>query len=1071
MSKFDLEYEKLNSGQESAVGQIDGPLLVIAGPGTGKTQLLAMRVANILKKTDTDPYSILCLTFTNKAAVNMKDRIIKLTDGEGSGVIVKTFHSFAAEVMNSYPDYFWNSASLSVAPASVQLDVIESIVSELPLDNPLALKFAGQYTLLNDIQSSINLAKDAGLTPDKLADIINSNLDYIDSIKEDLIDIFSARLSVKSLGSLLDKVEKLPEQNEKYFSFPLISFKKVLTENLNRSIELDKELNATKNTGALKKKLVQNIGGQPQVYEEIKRNKWWLELAEVYRLYREEMHTRGFYDYSDMLVEVIKQIESNPEILADLQDKYLYVLIDEFQDTNQAQLKIAQMVAGHHTDEGQPNLMAVGDDDQSIFKFNGAELSNTMNFKREYPEGNLVVLTENFRSSQDVLDQSRKVIELASNRLVDRFPDLDKSLIAKNPPKEKSEILAEKYTSREEQLSSVAEKIKKSYAKDRNIAVLARNHDSLIKMASLLKQMEVPVRYEQQSNILEHEMVEQAYLVIKLLNSIAEGDKPSTDALIHKIIRHPMWQIKPTELWRLAKNNFRNADWLSSMAITEDKKTKDLYNWFLWLSQESSRQPLAVTLEYILGLRGNKQFKSPMKEYFLEKDKGVGTYFHGLSAIQLLRSLVSDFSKSNNPNLADLIRFFEININNRKIIADESPFVSGKDSVDLLTVHKSKGLEFDDVYIVDVIEKNWQPRRHSRKPPMNLPLLPNGDEVDDFVRLLYVAITRAKQNVYISGFTQDHAGGDVALSPILLASFDVSPAKPIKQSKLLDVLEQHLYWPDLSKASELDILKARLETYNLSVTDLINFLDLENAGPQYFKERNLLRLPEAKNPSAAHGTAMHAAMEYAQILTNRGEFKLNEVNDRYIEALSNENLSIAEHTRFSKQGIQMLDQLFIKYKYSLVKGAQTEQKLKDIVIGTARISGKLDLIYDNDDVVEVSDYKTGKGITSFYSKAQTSQIKSWRYKKQLCFYNLLLANSGRLKEKQFIGKMVFLETDDPKYLELQYSPSEEEVVEISKLAQAGWKKIINLELPDTSKYSNDYAGIQLFEKDLIENNI
>ena len=161
--EFLAAYDELNDEQRQAVDALEGPVLVVAGPGTGKTQLLSTRVANILKSTDAKPANVLCLTYTNKAAINMKERIIRLAGPEGGKLPVKTFHSFAGEIMNLYPDYFWNAARLGVAPDSVQLEVIESIVSQLPLDNPLALKFAGQYTLLSDIKRAIGLAKDAGL--------------------------------------------------------------------------------------------------------------------------------------------------------------------------------------------------------------------------------------------------------------------------------------------------------------------------------------------------------------------------------------------------------------------------------------------------------------------------------------------------------------------------------------------------------------------------------------------------------------------------------------------------------------------------------------------------------------------------------------------------------------------------------------------------------------------------------------------------------------------------------------------------------------------------------------------
>lgn len=1070
MADYDSEYKKLNKGQQNAVDTIDGPLLVIAGPGTGKTQLLAMRVANILKSTDTDQYSILCLTFTNKAAVNMKERIIKLTNGGGSGVNVKTFHSFAAEIMNSYPDEFWSGANLVVAPESVQLDIIESIISELPLDNPLALKFAGNYTLLNDIQSSINLVKDAGLTPEELSGIVNSNIDYIESIKDDLISIFSPRLSVKKLSQLLESVQKLPDQKDT-FNFPFISYKQALVENLSAALDKDIESGSTKNTGLFKRQIIQTVEGHTGPFEEIKRNNWWGELAKVYENYRNEMHQRGFYDYSDMLVEVISHLKNDPSMLADLQEKYLYVLIDEFQDTNPAQLALARMVAEHYADEGKPNIMAVGDDDQSIYKFNGAELSNMMNFKREYKGGNLVVLTDNYRSSQDILDYSEKVIDMASSRLVNKFEGLDKKLISKENFKE-SVVLAEKFNSREEQLSSVANKVAKDKKDGLSVAVIARGHDSLIKIASLLQQINVPIHYERQSNILDHEIVDQVYLVINLLDSLQSGDKNSVNATIHRVIRHPMWGIDPEVLWDLAKDNFDKPDWVKSLNISKDKSAKTTGEWFLWLARESSRQPLAVTIEHILGLRGNSDFTSPIRTYFLDEKQDFGTYFHGLSAIQLLRSLVSEFSKTGNPSLGDLVRFFEVNRNNKKIIADESPFVSGKDGVQLLTVHKSKGLEFDSVYIVDLIEKNWQPRQNAKRSPLNLPLRPALDDADDYIRLLYVAITRARRKLYLSAYAKDHAGSDIPIYPVLLSSFNLVDARESKKENLTQIIESHLHWPDLKKANEIEVLKARLHTYNLSVTDLINFLDLENAGPQYFKEKNLLRLPEAKTPSLSHGTAMHAALEYAQIMTNKNIFNLEQTINEYEKSLESEQMSVAEFKKFSKHGKEMLKRFFIDYSFHLEAGDKPEQKMKDIAIDNARLSGKLDSVKYAKDYVEVVDYKTGKGIASIHSAAKNLEGKIWRYKIQLTFYKLLLEGAGKLnQETHYTGKIIFVETDNKKSLVQSYQPSQEEVNQLKQLVVAVWDKVKALDMPDVSRYSKDHDGTKEFISDLINRKI
>lgn len=213
MERYQKEMAALTVRQREAVETIDGPLMVIAGPGTGKTQLLSMRVAHILKQTDTNARNILCLTFTNKAAANMRTRLQNLVGPESLQVNVKTFHSFAAEIMGEYPDYFWNGARLTTAPDAVQTDIIDSILSRLPLDNPLASKFAGQFTSTKPVRDSLKLAKEAGLTPEKLQALIEVNLAYIDILEPELVKILDKPLSYKKLADIQDQVLHLPTQN------------------------------------------------------------------------------------------------------------------------------------------------------------------------------------------------------------------------------------------------------------------------------------------------------------------------------------------------------------------------------------------------------------------------------------------------------------------------------------------------------------------------------------------------------------------------------------------------------------------------------------------------------------------------------------------------------------------------------------------------------------------------------------------------------------------------------------------------------------------------------------------
>ncbi len=1074
MAEFDKTYNQLNDEQRLAVDTIDGPLLVIAGPGTGKTQLLSARVANILKKTDADASSILCLTFTNKAATNMRDRLTELIGIDAHRVVVKTFHSFAAEIMNIYPEYFWNGARLSTAPDAVQIEIIQDILTRLPLDNPLAMKFAGQFTAINDVQKGLKLAKEAGLTPEKLAATIKLNEAYIDVIESELVEILSETLNIKKLDELRDKIDNLPPQGISEEARPLLPLDTIIKESLAEAITLDEGTNKTENTGKWKRRWIQTVAGQKGMFDERKRNSWWRSLADVYQSYRTELHNRGYYDYADMLVEVISQLEQRDDLRADIQERFLYVLIDEFQDTNDAQMRLAHLVSDHHSANNKPNIMAVGDDDQSIFRFNGAELNNMLGFSRSYPSAKLIVLTENYRSSQDVLDTAAKVIDHAEDRIVKRRADISKELIAKNPPIQKSTILHRSYNSREEQLSDVAKNIEaqKSYS---STAVIARNHSSLRMMADLLLRKKVPVRYEQQRNILDHEIVQQLELLADAVLAIKEGDVDTVNFSISRLLRYPAWGIDAKDLWQIAVENYRNPNWLDTMTSSSNNTLSSTAEWLHWLSSENAHQPLPVLIEHLLGLRESEVFTSPIRQYYFEKKRDNDDYLHGLSAVQLLRSAVDDFIKADQQaTLTDFLRFLQIHRENQQFITDESPFVQAEDSVELLTVHKSKGLEFDRVYIIDTVEGNWQPRAGGRKPPANLPLQPHGDDDDDYARMMYVAVTRAKRDVIATSYRFDHAGQEVLPTPLIRNSFSkIKDIEAQDTSTIIQTLEEHLRWPVIEAGQMNAYLRGRLEDYQLSVTHLLNFLDVTAGGPKYFTERNLLRLPSAKTTSMGFGTAMHSVLQEAQLQRNRGELSIKALEDIYENALAQERLEKQEHARYRQHGIETIHRLFNTIGLDLPRGSKPEQSFQDILVGKARLSGKIDrLDYINKTQVRVVDYKTGRPLRSFATKDKLLQEKVWRQKTQLIFYAVLLQHSPRFSDSIGIeGEMIYLEAENKNDLSRSYHPSKEDISRMESLIGIVWQKITSLDFIDTSNYEDSFDGIVQFEEDLLSHKI
>lgn len=1066
---FDQEYSKLNTAQKQAVDTLDGPVLVIAGPGTGKTQLLSMRVANILKQTDTDARNILCLTFTNKAATNMRSRLQDLTDGEARNVHIKTFHGFAAEIMNSYSQYFWNGANLQSAPEAVQLSILQNILSKLPLDNAYTAQFYGTYTMLGKAQKAIARAKEAGLTPEKLRVLLQANLAYIDEIEHQIVELLSPILSFKKLDELEASIQQLPEQPTDAQTAPLISLASKIKESLQHAIELDQPLGKTTHTGAWKKQWLTTEDGIKGMHKERRYNVKYLQLADIYENYRDQLHKRGFYDYADMLLEVIVQLENRSDLRAEVQERFSYVLIDEFQDSNSAQLRLAHLIADHHSSEGKPNIMAVGDDDQSIYGFNGAELNNMLHFNRTYGTEAVttVILTQNYRSTNEVLRAADTIIQNSEDRLVDRLPNLTKQLTAMASDLPTGEISHVQYKTKEQQYFQIAKDIQKTIAENPSLtmAVLARSHKSLEPLAAQLHGNGVSIRYERQQNIFEHEAIAQIITICRAVVALGSGNQDLLNALLSDALRHPMFSVESNVLWELAVENRYDAQWLSSMLAREE--TKEIAEWLSWLATEASYQPLSVMLEHILGIRDDSP-QHYIHQYYIADQQLTQSYIETLSAVRLFREQVREFSLQDSVELSDFLEFIDTEVANNKVLSDNSAYVGNNYQVELLSVHKAKGLEFDCVYIVDAVEKDWQPSGSREGVPSNLPLQPPLESSDEYARLMYVAATRAKHTIIFTSYATNDNGEEVLATP-LIHKVPTAEVDFNNTEVLIATLESDLAWPRLTRSSEKEVLSGILENFSINATNLLTFLDVTEGGPSTFLERSLLRLPSVKGDFMSHGTAIHAALELAQKLTNLDSFNSETVKEQYRRTLLTEQLPKDRLEQQITHGENTLDRLFNEFEYRLKKGSVPEQSLPARTCGKARIGGKLDRVdFVDEQTLRIVDYKTGSGLSSLETKDKNKEIKAWKHKTQLTFYALLAQCDQDLsKYKTFEGQMVYVESSYQKGLELSYIPSSEEVERLTKIVAAMWNMVKNYELPNTLEYTQDLAGIRAFEDYLL----
>lgn len=1065
MRNFEVAYKSLNVEQRRAVDHVDGPLLVIAGPGTGKTQLLSLRAAQILNKTDSSPSNILCLTYTNKATINMKERLVSLIGPEANHINVKTFHSFAGEVINQYPEYFWNSARLRPIPPTRQLEIIENILGSLPLSHPLALKFAGQFTLVGTVIESIGLAKEAGLSPAKLKSLIDLNIAYLDSIEDELTSLIPDRLTEKKYPELLENINNLKSMEINESIAPLMSLDQIIKESLARSI--DEQLSGKK--GAVSKwksKWVQNVNGKKSMARERKLNEWWLNLSSVYEVYQTESQNLGFYDIPDMIIEVTKAIENHPDLRADLQERYTHVMIDEFQDTNLAQGRLSHLIAEHHTSEGRPNIMAVGDDDQTIYRFQGAELNNMRSFINLY-SADTIVLHENYRSTQKILDASNKIIEQSDFRLVGMVEGLTKNLKANTSDNGNIENLI--FSTRPQQYSEIMNIIKK-HSTEGSVAVLARKHDSLKTLGNYFKESKIAVNYEYQENIFDNEIIKLVLKICGLVVSIHDGERDNSQALMADIIRHEIWGLDPMQLWGLAIDNHRSKRWIESILDHKDEDIANIGHWIMWLSTIADSEQASIVFEYIVGLNAGKIMRSPLLDYLKNQD----VLLPHLSAINHFKRLVAEHG-GKDITLKDFYTITKRLIENNKIISDTSSYVGVDNNVTLLTAHKAKGLEFDTVIIVDALDEYWSPnnRGQRRSSPSNLPLQKSGDDLDDYIRLLYVSMTRAKKNLYITSYQKNDYGDDVLSTPFLNEVIETKHIiKNKDENSVISSLATSMLWPRLDKANESVMLKTILSNYKLSATNLTTFLNVIDGGPKRFFEKHVLRIPTPGSEKMSFGSAMHEALEVSQKYMSNNAFDIASVQNAYEKSLYKEPMSLEAYERYLRHGHEVLNRLFTELEFQLDRNALPEQIIESTLGNGIKLTGKLDVIHCDNQKVWFDDYKTGKPVSSLTSKAKSTAVKTWRQRYQIIFYYILLMNSAQYNNKNIIsGNMIYVESEYKKDLVRSYSPQEDEINRVEKLLNVVWNHIQSLDFPDTSNYEASFEGINQFCDDLIDGKI
>src|SRR3989344_5657057 len=444
-SEFKKHYERLNPQQKEAVDAIEGPVMFVAGPGTGKTQILTLRIANILKQSQIEPGNILALTFTVSGVASMRKRLAEIIGTPAYAVEINTFHGFCNNIIKSNPTEFPRIIGGQSITEVDQINIIQEAITELALKE---LKPWGDpLYFTRAILAGINDLKREGVHP-------------------------------------VECTKAIAKDRKRFATIPDLYHEK----------------------GPHKGKIK---GDYQKLQKQIAKND---ELNVVYDFYQQKLSERKLYDYGDMVTEVVREFQNNKDLLLQLQEQYQYILVDEHQDTNNAQNKVIELLCNFHAD---PNIFVVGDEKQAIFRFQGASLDNFLYFKRLYPSARLIVLEENYRSTQKILDAAHHV--LAG----------EKELKA-NASHQNINIRFGAFSGPETELSFAVEDIKNkidSGIAPGDIAILYRDNRDALPLAHIFEKFGIPFSIESDQDIMADHDIRKLLLLFRAIADFGSDER------------------------------------------------------------------------------------------------------------------------------------------------------------------------------------------------------------------------------------------------------------------------------------------------------------------------------------------------------------------------------------------------------------------------------------------------------------------------------------------------------------------------------------------------------------------
>ncbi|MEO9144497.1 MAG: ATP-dependent DNA helicase [Ginsengibacter sp.] len=973
--KYSEEYQKLNEKQRQAVDTIEGPVMVIAGPGTGKTQILAARIGKILLETDVLPQNILCLTYTDAGAIAMRKRLLQFIGPDSYKVNIYTFHGFCNEVIQQNLSLFEKTALDPISDLE-RIQLYKTLIDNLPKNNPLKRYRGDVYYEIKNLQNLFSAMKKEGWAPEFVDKCIDQ---YLEKIKDD--------------------------ENFKY-------------------------KRASAKTGV-------KVGDyNPGYYTELERMEKLRAAVNEFNNFQELMKQNNLYDFDDMINWVIKVFKENKNVLASYQERFQYILVDEYQDTSGTQNEIVQLLINFWD---SPNVFVVGDDDQSIFRFQGANIENMENFANSY-EGLLkIVLTNNYRSTKTILDISKSLIDKNTERLIHKFSGLTKELISS---KEELKNLTEpplviEYNTIKDEMADITNKIETLINKGTEpgkIAIIYKENNYGEQLMKYFRLKNIPVYSKKSINILDDSF---ANKIIQLLRYLAaEHDIPyGGDEILFEILHFDFYQIPPIEVAKITVEvNSKNysSQPTSIRKLLYDKSNavaKDLFNTGI----HPALKDFSKMMEQLIADVSNITLQSLFEKII--SGAGILSYImksgEKIRLLQILTALFDFIKEENSRNsllsLQGLMDIIDL-MKKEKLSLPLMQFSGNSAGVNFLTAHGSKGLEFEYVFITGMNAHLWEKKRNMsngyKLPDTLFSSLPSGNADEELRRLFYVALTRAEKHLQISFFKIKPDGKEAEHSMFIaeiveannlgIKSINLSQEE-LMEFETLNFIPQA---PEIEK-DESDFITSLLEKYVMNVTSLNNYLDC----PLGFYYKNLIRIPSGKSENLEFGSAVHFALQKLFEEMQKNEKQQFPSKEKMLGYFSwymkrhRENFTQEAYDRRMEYGEKVLEDYYDHYINTLNKITVVERNIKNVVNGIP-IKGKIDKMEFNGKEVNVVDYKTGD-VNSEYTKKKLlspneEQPNGGDYWRQAVFYKILIDNMDGKDWKVASSEFDFVEPDKTK---------------------------------------------------------